>query len=111
MSTHTSFLQEKRPPAMSDDPESIPEKAKEGFSTREFGFIAAEQYFRTNSKWGYLYYGHYVLSDGLHIAGEIALEYRLDQFQMSAFLAGWRAYLRTIPTPTTDGFTYDRQGF
>jgi hypothetical protein len=101
-------MTDQRPPEISSDPEGIPEKAKAGFSYREFGFIAAEQYFRSNQKWGYLFYDVRVLNDGLHIAGEIALEYHLDQYDMTAFLAGWRAYLKTIETPVVSGITYKR---
>ena len=72
---------------ISNDPASIPEKAKTDFSWREFGYIACSQYMRINAR---------SRDDGLGVVGDMITDYRMDIRIMEMFRAGWEAYLHKM---------------
>ena len=74
--------------AISSDPVTIPEKAKQAFSWREFGYIAAAQYCRINKmNW----------DDGAGTSSDMQTDFGMWHYDQGiagqGFKAGWTAYM------------------
>ena len=63
---------------------TIHARAREAFGWTEFGYISAA-----------MYKLHNVLAsdDGIGVAGDMQIDFRMNEGQMRAFMTGWKTYL------------------